>query len=315
MRRQFVKTFENIMDEEERAILLLGDIGVFGFRNAFQKHPERTINVGICEQSMTGMAAGLAKEGFIPVLHSIAPFIVERCFEQIKIDLCYQQLSAKIVSVGASYDYAALGCTHHCPGDVAELQAIPGLEIVVPGTAAEFDALFRQSYHNSHTTYVRLSEQANSESHDLTFGKAKVIRQGFQGTVIAVGPMLSRTEEALAGMDVTLLYYTTVVPFDAQTLSENITTGDIVVVEPFYEGTLAYAISRSLPKQPHRLLSIGVPREFRTFYGHPSEHDEACGLTASLIRERITSFFNERKSSAISVPWNIFRTTKIKMDI
>jgi len=123
MRKQFVRTTEEIMTKDPRLVLLPGDIGVFGFRNAFQRHPERTYNIGICEQAMTSLAAGLAKEGFIPVLHSIAPFVVERSFEQLKVDLCYQNLPAKIVSVGGSYDYAGLGCTHHCPGDVAVLRA------------------------------------------------------------------------------------------------------------------------------------------------------------------------------------------------
>jgi transketolase len=290
MRRQFVKTLEKAMAEEEKIVLLLGDIGVYGFRNAFELYPERTINIGICEQSMVGLAAGLAMEKFIPVVHSIAPFIVERCFEQIKIDLGYQKLAVKIVSVGASYDYAALGCTHHCPGDVAELQSIPGLEIVIPGTPQEFDLLFNQTMTNCQSTYFRLSEETNAEVQNVKFGHGEVLRQGTRGTVIAVGPMLSRTLDAIDGLDLTLLYYTTVVPFDQSTLLENMAGEQVIVVEPFYVGTLAYPVSLALRERAHRLLSIGIPREFRTNYGHLAEHNEACGLTPSSIRERIEGF-------------------------
>jgi transketolase len=294
MRRQFVKTLEKIMAEDERIVLLLGDIGVYGFRHAFEKYPKRTINIGICEQSMISLSAGLAEENLIPVLHSIAPFIVERCLEQIKVDLAYQQLSVKIVSVGASFDYATLGCTHHCPGDVVELLSIPGVEIIVPGSSKEFDQLFSQAIYNPHTTYFRLSEESNNIDVDVKFGHGELLRHGSQGTVIAVGPMLGRTIEAIDDLDLTLLYYTTIFPFDTRTLFENVEGKEnVVVVEPFYEGTLAYPISLALPTLPHKLLSIGVPREFRTQYGHLEEHNEDCGLTSNLIRERIKSFLNE----------------------
>ena len=293
MRKQFVKTTEDLMAQDERLVLLLGDISVFGFRNAFKLYPERTYNIGVCEQAMTSMAAGLAKEGLIPVLHSIAPFVVERCFEQLKIDLCYQNLSANIVSVGSSYDYAALGCTHHCPGDVAILRALPGMEIVIPGTPAEFDWLFRAAYANSHPTYFRLSERSNQHSCNVEFGRAEVIQRGSLATIIAVGPTLTWALEAIQELDVTVLYYTTVVPFDRGTLQENCLSEKIAVIEPFYEGTLAHDVTSAMKDRSIRLLSVGVPREFLTNYGHAIDHDLACGLTTEQIKARLEQFFNE----------------------
>jgi transketolase len=270
----------------------LGDIGVFGFRNAFDLYPERTYNIGICEQAMTSVAAGLAKEKLIPVLHSIAPFVVERCFEQIKIDLCYQHLNTNIVSVGSSYDYAALGCTHHCPGDVSILQALPGMEIVVPGTSEEFDRLFRAAYSDANPTYFRLSEHSNLQSYDVEFSKALLIRRGTLATVIAVGPALTSVLEATRSLDVTILYYTTLSPFDGEILRENSGSGNIIVIEPFYEGTLAYSVTNAMKGRSLRLLSIGVPRLFLTGYGHADDHDLACGLTAGQIRARLEDFLD-----------------------
>jgi transketolase len=281
------------MGHDERLVLLLGDIGVFGFRNAFKLYPGRTFNVGICEQAMIGMAAGMAKEGLITIVHSIAPFIVERCFEQLKIDLCYQGQPANIVSVGASYDYAALGCTHHCPGDVAVLRALPGMEIVVPGTPTEFDRLFRAAYANNCPTYFRLSERSNQHSCNVQFGRAEVIRRGSLATIITVGPTLTWVIEATQKLDVTVLYYTTVAPFDRDTLRENSPSDKVAVVEPFYEGTLVHDVTSSLKDRSINLLSIGVPRKFLTNYGRATDHDMVCGFTPERIRARLEQFLHE----------------------
>lgn len=290
MRKQFVTTIEDILQQDHRLVLVLGDIGVFGFRSASQRHPERVINIGILEQSSIGVAAGLAKEGFIPIFHSIAPFVVERAFEQLKVDFCYQSLGGNFVSVGASYDYAALGCTHHCPADVSLMKSLPNMQIVVPGHPSEFDALFRQSYANGKPTYFRLTERNNSENHDVTFGKAEVIRRGGGATVVAVGPLLSRILEATQGLDVTVLYYTTLAPFDSATLARNCSSGKVLVVEPFYEGTLMNDVVTSLRPQRIAVTSLGVPRRFLTNYGTAMEHDRTCGLTTEAIRRKVEDY-------------------------
>jgi len=292
MRKQFVTTVEDLMSLDESLITLLGDIGVFGFRNAFKLYPERIYNIGICEQAMTSLGAGLAKEGFIPVFHSIAPFVVERCYEQLKIDFIYQNLQANIVSVGSSYDYAGLGYTHHCPGDVLVLRALPEIEIVVPGTAAEFDYLFRSAYKNGNLTYFRLSEQSNDQDQKVEFGQATVIRRGKRATILAVGPTLSRVIEAAERFDVTILYYTTVAPFDTNTLKGNCGSGKIMVVEPYYSGAITTDIHRSLKYVPLIIEMIGVPHRVITNYGHASEHDEAFGLTAKNIGSRLEELIN-----------------------
>ncbi len=292
MRNQLVKTVEALMKQDERLAILLGDISAWLFHNVLESYPDRAYNIGICEQAMAGMAAGLAMEGFRPMFYSIAPFAVERCLEQIKIDICYQNLPVTIVSVGASYDYASFGCAHHCPGDVAILRTLPGMEIVVPGTPEELHRLFQATYADGHPTYLRLSEQCNQRTYDVQFGRANVVRQGKLATVIAVGPMLDRVLEATNELDATVLYYTTVAPFDAHALRENCQTGKIIVVEPFYEGTLAHDITAAMESRSISLLSIGVPRRFLRGYGQAADHDLACGLTAEHIRERCKEFID-----------------------
>jgi len=292
MRRQFVTTIERLLDSDPRLVVLLGDIGVFAFRHAIQRHPKRVINIGILEQATVSVAAGLAKEGYIPLFHSIAPFVGERAFEQIKVDFGYQALGGHFVTVGGSYDYAALGCTHHCPGDVTLMQAIPGMQIILPGHPAEFDALMSQSFASGKPTYHRLSERSNRESRPVTFGKAEVIRVGNGPVVITIGPFLDRVLEAVGDSDVTILYYTTLVPFDCETLCEYSSDGRILCVEPFYEGTLAASITTALRGRRIALFSMGVPRQFLTNYGNVNDHDAACGLLAKDIHANLEKLFN-----------------------
>jgi len=298
MRKQFVKTIMELMAHDKRLVLLLGDIGVWGFREAAEKWPARVINVGVCEQAMVSLAAGLAMEGLRPVIHTIAPFAVERCFEQLKDDVCYQSLPVNIVSVGASYDYASLGCTHHAPGDVALLKTLPVMEIVVPGTPDEFDQLFKWAYDDLWPTYFRLSERCNAMScSPIDFGKAVVVKRGTLATVIAVGPMLDRVMEATKYLDVTVLYYTTVVPFDFEAIIDHCRSGKVVVVEPFYRGTMAHDVTNVVNAA---LLSIGVPKMFMNHYGTAEENDKEGELLGYQIRARIEEFINSSPGWGLS---------------
>lgn len=288
MRQQFTATLTDLMKTDERLTILLGDIGVFGFRHVFSDHPTRIYNIGILEQSTVGLASGLAMTGLIPVVHTIAPFLVERCYEQLKLDFGYQKLGGNFISVGGSYDYAALGCSHHCPGDVPILQNIPGMSIVVPGTANEFDSLFRESYANQKPNYYRLSETANQENQPVSFGKGCIVKKGEKATILAVGPMLQPVLDASIDIDITILYYTTIFPFDHSLLQSVVSDHEkLIVVEPYYSGPLAFDIMQCLESKSIQLSHIGVPKAFLTNYGTKKEHDEYLGLDALSIRNRL----------------------------
>jgi transketolase len=293
MRAQMGRTIEELMDADPRLAVVLADISEGYFERAAAAHPERVIKVGIMEQTAVSLAAGLALEGFIPVCHSIAPFIVERPFEQIKDDFCYQRLGGNFISIGASYDYGTDGMTHQAPGDVPILRTLPRMEVVVPGTPGEFDALFRQSYADGAPTYFRLHVQQNVADRPVRFGRLHVERTGSRATVVVVGPMLDRTLEAADGLDVGILYCTTVAPFDGDTLRAVV--GDalvnaVILIEPYYEGTLVPEIVRELSPAPVRVEAIGIPRRVLSRYGGPDEHDADLGLTAGGIRGRMEAF-------------------------
>lgn len=146
-RQQFPISVLEIMDKDEKVVVLLGDIGVFAFQEVFKKYPKRIYNVGILEQSMVGMAAGLAMAGFIPIVHTIEPFLVERAFEQIKDDFGYQGLIGTFVGVDVSETAPNLGYTHQCPYALEMMLNIKNMTVFSPNTADEFDFVFSSRYH------------------------------------------------------------------------------------------------------------------------------------------------------------------------
>ena len=293
MRQQMAKTLEELMEYDKRLVVVLAEISYSLFNKNNVAFAKRILNLGIMEQTMVSVAAGIAMEGLIPVVHSITPFLAERPFEQIKDDFCYQQLGGNFISTGASYDYSEEGMTHHGSGDVQILRSLPGMQIVVPGTPGEFDALFREVYANGLPTYYRLSVKSNPVEYPVRFGEMVVVKQGKQATVIAVGPMLASVLPAVEDMDVTVLYCTTVAPFDGETLRAASQSSNIVVVEPYYEGVLVPDICAAMKQTPIRVETIGVPHKVLTHYGKPEQHDVALGLTPGGIRLKIERFLND----------------------
>ena len=293
MRGQFVKTVSKLIQNDERVVLLLGDIGVYGFRDMLSNYPQRAYNIGVLEQSTISLSAGLSLSNLIPIVHTIAPFIVERALEQIKVDLCYQSLGANLVSVGASYDYAALGCTHHCPADIPTLNEIPGIELIAPGHPDEFDKLFSQNYDNDKTTYFRLSESKNNQSYNVEFGKNIIIQEKGEVVIIAVGVVLQAVLEASFDLDVTIIYCTTIKPFDFSSIKRFLSK-KILIVEPNYSGPILTNIHRELDNIMGNFSMIGVPNNFINKYGSKDEIDKMIGLDSKTIKSRIIEKINEK---------------------
>ena len=120
-----------------------------------KRYPKRYFNIGICEPAMVNVAAGLSKMGLIPIVHTITPFLIERSFEQIKLDFGYQKLPVNLVSVGGSFDYSKLGCSHHSYSDLAIINQFENSQFFYPGSAVEFDVLFNQTYRKNKINYFR----------------------------------------------------------------------------------------------------------------------------------------------------------------
>ena len=294
MRDRFTEVATELLDTDPRMVVLLADIGTdrFAASGAASRHPGRLRNVGIREQLLLGMAAGHALEGFRPIVHSYAPFLVERAFEQVKLDLGHQGVGAILVSVGASHDWAAGGYTHHAPGDIACLSTLPGWRLHVPGHPDEAEALLRDAAVRDEPTYLRLSDAANANPRSSDSGQLHVERQDGSATVtvIAVGPVLDRVRKAVTGSRVNLLYASTVHPLDKRTLHAVAADTDIVLVEPYLAGTSTAAVAEALADRPRRILALGVhPRALRR-YGVAAEHDAAHGLDVAGLRSSIGAF-------------------------
>lgn len=288
MRAAFAVTTAALLDEDPRVVVVLADISTDLFADAARRHPGRVVNVGIREQLLVSVAGGLALEGLRPIVHTYAPFLVERPFEQLKLDLGHQDAGAVLVSIGASYDVAAAGRTHHTPEDVAVLDTLPGWDVHVPGYAAEVGPLLRAAVGGTGRVYLRLSERANAAAPPA--GRTTPVRRGSRGTVVAVGPSLDAALEATAGLDVTVLYAATVRPFDADTLRATLRRPDVVLVEPYLAGTSVAAVAAALVDVPHRVLGLGVGRRELRRYGTAADHDAAHGLDAAGLRASITAF-------------------------
>lgn len=295
MRDRFTAVTGELLDTDPRAALVLADIGLDRFRTegTLQRHPRRVINVGIREQLMIGLASGLALEGYRPIAHSYAPFLIERAFEQVKLDFGHQGVGAVLVSTGASYDSADSGRTHHAPGDVALMATLPGWRVHVPGHADEVEAALRDAMKLDSPVYIRLSAAQNGMANLDGLTGPVVVRRGSRGAplVVAVGPMLDRVLEATRDRDVTVAYTATVMPLDVGSVRDS-TARDVTIVEPTLEGTSLPALTRSLSNAPRRFLGIGVTRTELRAYGTPAQHDAAYGLDAEGIRKRLDAFWD-----------------------
>jgi len=186
MRAELAKLCLETVKTDMKSVVMVGDISHFLLRETEQIAPDRFYNIGICEQSMIGMASGMAIEGLRPIVHTIAPFLVERAHEQIKVDLGYQHTEVTVVTVGGTYDYSDLGCTHHCYNDIALMKSIPNMEVYEPGTPKEFRELFTQTWGNGNPKYFRLSAHTHSQEVTVQSEKVNIIRDSIDGRWVFV---------------------------------------------------------------------------------------------------------------------------------
>ena len=293
-RQQFADTMVDIGKVDEDLVVMVGDIGHGMFKPFAQAYPSRYYNIGILEPTMVSMGAGLAATGLVPVVHTIAPFLIERAFEQIKLDFCYHKLPGNIVTVGSAFDYSNLGCTHHCYGDFAMLKTLQGAQICFPSSPVEFDQLFKQSYRNNQLTVYRIagtSHKLNLDPRDIVFGKALRVREGHDLTIIATGPHLRTALEASEviasmGYRAEIIYVHTIRPLDIDSIRASVekTRKVIVIEEHMRTGGLGDDVLRATYNiQDIKFHSISIPDVFVTSYGTYEQLSESCGLTSAAV--------------------------------
>ena len=296
MRKQFAKTLIEL-GRDEKLVILIGDISHFLLQSFQNQYPDRFYNLGIAEQSMMSLSSGLAMHGFYPVVHSITPFIIERAFEQIKDDICYQGLGVNIVSVGSAFDYASLGCTHHCYDDIAILRTLPGMQIIYPGAPHEFDSLFRETYSNGSPTYFRLPQKIHNLKTNPKFGEAELLLRGNNATIIAIGPQIQNaydaaTELSLKDIYCDVFYISTIKPIlkeSREIIRKSILkTGKLLTIEEHsIRGGIGDEIALLCGDISFFHKRMGIDDKFLVNYGDYDEHCLENKLTKEGIKESI----------------------------
>lgn len=284
MRRQFKDTVTDIAARDERAVVILGDISHYLFSAFQEKYPARFYNMGICENALISIAAGLSAQGYHPFVHTIAPFITERSLEQIKLDMCYNEFGGNILSCGSSFDYAWDGATHHCYSDLAILRLLPGMEVIQPGSRKELDVLLRSQYNNGRPTYFKLSDHPHAIDVDVRFGKGVVIKDAAAAlTVVTAGPLLANVLDACKDLSVNLLYFPTIKPIDKELIARFRGTRFLVVHDGF-------GLREALNEVPGLDTAYhGLPDAFCVWYGTVHDIRREIGLDPAGIRAVVTA--------------------------
>lgn len=270
---------------DSRTLLLTGDHGYALFDEFRRNCPAQFINCGVAEQNMVGVAAGLAKAGFHPIVYGLAAFVPIRVLEQIKIDVCLEGLPVTFLGDGAGFVYSALGSSHQCFEDVAALRAMPNMAIYSPADRAELEWCFAQASASSHPCYLRLGKADLGDVHGGNFAPSPenfchpVLSRSAEGLCLATGSMVRPIKEVIEAND---LPYDLVSVFRLKKLSQEMLTAicrdhrRIVTIEE-------HAVQGGLGSVVAEALAGRVAAEFRRI-GIEDRFSGECGSYAHLLK-------------------------------
>lgn len=276
-------------------VVLDADLSASTKTNVFKKaFPDRHFNVGIAEQNLIGVAAGLAATGKIPFASSFAVFATGRSFEQIRNSVCYPRLNVKIAATHAGITVGEDGATHQANEDVAIMRSLPNMSVVVPADAAETKAVIKWAAAYDGPVYIRMGRSKVPEifddSYQYRFGKGIVLQDGVDVTLIAMGIMVAKAQEAAKqlekeGISAAVVNMSTIKPIDAEMITDCAKkTGAVVTCEEHtIMGGLGSAVAEVLGEYcPVPLTRVGMNDVFGES-GTPDELLVKFGLTAEHI--------------------------------
>lgn len=265
------------MERDPSIIFLTGDLGFNALEEIQERFPDRFLNVGIAEQHMVGLAAGLALEGKKVICYSIASFVTMRPYEQIRDDVCYHNLDVKIVGTGGGYNYANHGVTHHTVEDVAIMNVLPHMQVLCPGHSWEAREATRAMLRHKGPAYIRLGKSPGisyekGKQFSFALGKGFVVREGKDLILVSTGNVLdvalatAELVEKKSGLSVCVLSMPSLKPFDGKLLLKHVrkAKGIYTIEEHSTTGGLGAIVSSVL-------FAHGVEgKKFRAF-GFPPE--------------------------------------------
>jgi transketolase len=306
VRREFSSALEKIAATDDKIIFLTGDLGFMALENLRLAIGKRFVNVGVCEQNMITMAAGLASEGFVPVCYSIAPFAVFRPAEQIRLDVCLHNMNVKIVGNGGGYGYGIMGATHHAIEDIAVLSSFQKMKCHVPLCNEDVAGAVSWLFSRTGPAYLRLGFGTMPQGQVLPpFTQTRHLMQGDGVTVVGMGPVSLNVFDALKLMQrsdperIIDLFVVSELPLEelSPELLESVRrTGKIMVVEEHVKrGGLAENLSLLLLEQgiACRLVHVCAKGYPGGLFGSQQYHQKLSGLDAASLAERIGGFLRE----------------------
>jgi transketolase len=301
MRNTFVKTLIDLARENEGVFLLTADLGFKLFDEFRRDFPDRFINVGVAEQNMIGVGAGLSLSGKNVYCYSMIPFLILRALEFIRVDLCYQNLNVKLIGVGGGLTYGLEGMTHHAIEDIAIARALPNLSVSAPGDPVEARGIIRESADYPGPLYVRLGGNndpvIHKDSQDVSIGKGIVVKEGEDITVFCTGGTLPASKAALEIIEKksrarpTLISLHTIKPLDVELILTYAKKSCAVLTVEDHSviGGLGSAVGETLLDQGYQGVfhRIGLPDQYNSIVGRSNYLKQVYGLTAEGIAERI----------------------------
>lgn len=296
MRNAFADELHKIGAINERVVFLSGDIGNRLFDDFKQDYPTRFFNCGIAEANMIGVAAGMAKRGFRPIAYTITPFVTYRCFEQIRVDLCYNNVPVIFVGVGSGLSYGELGPTHHSCEDIGALRTLPNLTVLCPGDAMELRSAMREALTLTSPCFIRIGKKGEKSFHTspppLKIGQAFEMKVGLDVCLLPVGNMLEfafQLSDSLGqlGISTTIASYHTVKPLDTSYLRQAFHKHRLVV--SLEEHTLMGGFGSAIAEWkvdndiPGRLYRVGTQDQFLKRVAHQKEARIELGIELNAV--------------------------------
>ncbi|MBR2661688.1 MAG: transketolase [Clostridiales bacterium] len=307
MRDAFARVLEQEMEQNERIVLITGDLGFGVLRRIHERFPDRLINAGIAEQSMVSVAAGLASTGRTVLVYSIGNFPVLRPLEQIRNDCAYHGADVKVVCVGGGFVYGSLGMSHHATEDMAIMRAIPGITCYTPGDPAETETVTRDMLRRKGTCYLRLGRGGEPAVHegplkDWAFPEAITLREGSDIAILSAGGILTQAVDAAErlaakGISARVVSFPCLKPLDADTVKELLNTfRKIVTVEEHtVVGGFGSAVCELAAETGSgcRVKRIGLEDCFTAVVGDRQYLREVYGMDGKAIAEKAEAFLKE----------------------
>ena len=302
MRNQFSKKIHEIFEKQKNLMFLTGDLGYNALEKIQEAYPKRFVNAGVAEQNMVGVAAGLAYEGKSVFIYSIAPFVVFRCLEQIKLDVCIHNHPVFIVGNGGGYGYGIMGATHHAIEDVACLSPLPNMICWVPSFLEDVDYCIEQITARKGPAYLRLG-MGISYPNKIEIGRINQIVKSLEElkiTIISQGPIVKSVLNAIEGLFGIDLFTILTVPITSMTenlLNSIKASRKVLIIEEHVErGGLGEHLIIQFVKmnlgaiQYETLSAKGYPSKT---YGNQEFHLQESGLDSNNIKQVVTKLLNQ----------------------